>query len=300
LKYIFKSVVCIASGIGIALIVMGQDRLQSIERMEKSALHTKDSGNLILADSIAIICKFRLNTMNDTMLLTQTNIQFFANFPEIINLNDRIFDFFYSNPQAAEKLIPARPGYSRDLVKFIIRKDMIEPFIYKTKNVGYSNPQWRFIYKRIRVAYGRTYADETVKYFKVGFYRKLADWRKFGAAFNEEIENFRLTSGSNLLGGSFGDSWTLNTTAWDVFQNCNDKKLLKKAVKWINLAIYLCADKNVLPQYLDTKANIFYKMGKLIEAIQFENSAIALDHGNKEFQSTITKMHSNVPTWLLK
>ena len=112
-------------------------------------------------------------------------------------------------------------------------------------------------------------------------------------------------------GNWMGDAWGLNSAAWDVFLHCSDRKIISKALAWSELSIKLEEpDPNV--QYLDTKANLLYRLGRVQEAIDWEKKAIEVGIANAkkrgrekgdffdEYTATVDKMKKGEPTWPLK
>lgn len=71
----------------------------------------------------------------------------------------------------------------------------------------------------------------------------------------------------------------LNNYAWNVFQNCSDVKVLKRALKLSKASFNKEAE--IDPNNIDTYANILYKIGRKKDAIEWENKAkiIAIKNG---------------------
>ena len=71
---------------------------------------------------------------------------------------------------------------------------------------------------------------------------------------------------------SYGDNVSqsdLNEYAWTVFQNCSDETCLKNALEWSKRSF----EKEQNPAYMDTYANILYRLGRKDEAIEWEQKA---------------------------
>jgi len=87
----------------------------------------------------------------------------------------------------------------------------------------------------------------------------------------------------------------LNEFAWAVFQNCNDMTCVAEALEWSKRSF--ANEQN--PAYMDTYANILYKMGKKDHAIQWEEKALNLSSAadRKGYQETIDKMKKGEKTW---
>jgi tetratricopeptide (TPR) repeat protein len=87
----------------------------------------------------------------------------------------------------------------------------------------------------------------------------------------------------------------LNNYAWTLFQNCNDMACVAKALEWSKNSF---KDNNE-PAFIDTYANLLYKLGKKDEAITWEQKAMDLAPENDKqiFQETIDKMKKGEKTW---
>jgi thiol-disulfide isomerase/thioredoxin len=88
----------------------------------------------------------------------------------------------------------------------------------------------------------------------------------------------------------------LNSFAWAVFQDCPDMTCVADALEWSKRSF---KDNND-PGYMDTYANILYKLGRKDEAITWEQKAhdLASSDGEKAgYQATIDKMKKGEKTW---
>ena len=265
------------------------------------AINEEQIGNRPLADSMLRLYETNyLDTLCDSMLFSQQNLRFISGFPELIRSGDRVFNLFYESPELADEIIGARKGYAGDVVKYIIQKEEIDVYLYKYNQVITNNPHWGQMFRRITAKYNQQYAELLTQPAEFKFYRKTGNWRKYASLFERKIRQQRPTQESNGLGGGFGDSWTLNTTAWDMFLYCNNRSVLKMAVKWSDLSISLCKTEPDAVQYFDTKANLLYKLGKQALAVQYEQKALALSNKSKEYESNLDKMKARLPTWPVK
>ena len=255
-------------------------------------------GNQALAETVAkMYFSNYLDTLNDSCLFTPANLQFICKFPELIRSKDRIFNFFYTYPELAEEIIGYRRGYSEDLVRYIIQRDEIDAYLYKNDRVLIKRPNWGYMSRSISLKYNQGYANSLIPGSKSNFYRISGNWRKYACLFEQKIKQYPPIKESNRLGGMFGDSWTINHYAWDIFLHCADRKVLKMAVKWSDLSISLCKTELDAVQYLDTKANLLYKLGNFELAVQYEERALALNATSNEYKSNLEKMRSARPTW---
>jgi hypothetical protein len=266
--------------------------------IKRIALNAKESGRRGLADSLALVYKNDyLDTLNEKEFLRKENFEFITQYPELINSRDRFFLFFYDSANSAFKTGNIKNNYAIGLVKYIISKEEADPYLLKSDGASHSKIPWRSIQKNIAHKYGDRYAVEIIMSANYFYYKKISDWKKFANCLDKMIAYYAPTSSSNFLGGTFGDSWTLNSIAWDVFLNCNQKSILRKAVGWASLSISLAEKEPYVYQILDTKANIYYKMGNYHDAILVEEKALTLNADSKALRSTLSKMKEGIPTW---
>ena len=87
----------------------------------------------------------------------------------------------------------------------------------------------------------------------------------------------------------------VNSYSWQVFKSSDDHSLLERIFNWS--AERLKKSNNAF--YLDTYANLLYKLGQTNEAMKYETKAIKLATGKyiDEFKATLLKMQQNEKTW---
>jgi len=102
------------------------------------------------------------------------------------------------------------------------------------------------------------------------------------------------------------NAFTLNNDAWFLFENSTDKKQLEAAFTWSKKAI---EKEPEVGNWLDTYANLLYKLGRKKEAIEWEEKALQLEKENAlknngklnpVFAETLEKMKKGIPTWFLE
>ncbi len=113
------------------------------------------------------------------------------------------------------------------------------------------------------------------------------DWKNFLVSLNNYINNYK---------GFEEDSDKINDYTWEVFKNSGDVHLLNRTLKWGK--VKLSKSKN--HYYLDTYANLQYKLGNKRAAIKYETKAIELSSGKEKqnYQAVLLKMKNNENTWL--
>ena len=129
--------------------------------------------------------------------------------------------------------------------------------------------------------------EEALFEIKLSAFQNKKNWVNYV----NTIEKYKATNGLPIE--------QLNEYAWNIFKNCNDIKILKKALAWSKITFY--NQTKIEPGYIDTYANLLYKIGKKKEAIEWEKKAqkiaIAAGAGNDWGQDVIEKIKKGEKTW---
>jgi thiol-disulfide isomerase/thioredoxin len=102
---------------------------------------------------------------------------------------------------------------------------------------------------------------------------------------------------------NFGDARNglqLNEDAWAIFTKSENNKDLNIALQWSERSLKDSSYINMRYLFLDTYANLLYKLHRNEKAILYESKAIELcpESNKPEFQRTLVKMKSKEKTWL--
>lgn len=263
----------------------------------------------------AIAAKYKIDQLDklaDSEILKKANFSFIISFPSVVHSKDRFFYSFFNLGNVVDSLVQ-RPGLSNAFVNYVITREEITSKLYVDGKPIATKPNWTKIENQIRKKYGHIYAETIITDQKSNFYFQSKDWEKWASIFEAKLKKNPPTQTSKYL-HSWGDVFVLNDMSWNAFLNCDNKKVLKKALKWSELSIKLNNVENDpqgsgLVQYLDTRANLLYKLGRVNEAIEQEQKAIDLDNANAkrdgkkkgsevdEYTANIEKMKIGAPTW---
>lgn len=284
------------------------------DNMAYLALTAKKLNQYKLSNSIAKDYKDNyMSKLNDTSLFAKENFEFLSHYPDLINSNDRYFRLLYNHSDTVDKIMNWN-GFSDYHVKYTIKREEIDEELWATSKANMLEPDWDNINRAISSKFNNHFAEILLPSAQLEFYKRKRNWRKYAGLLETLIKksppaaeenNFaQLVSGLNAIGK---DAWSLNVESWGVFLNCTDTTVLSKALSWINLAIALQPNNNI--QFLDTKANLLYKLGFEKEAIALEKEAIKIDaqmekpkgrekgYFYDEFTKTLSKMEKGEPTW---
>lgn len=187
---------------------------------------------------------------------------------------DPYFAIFTDHPDKVDQLLG--PGSANKFIRNV----------YLTEGAGPNTnrePSWPSIHARI-AAHLPDQADELTTRIKVNYYRRKKDWPHFETAIVAYIKDY---------GAAMSDA-DLNNIAWDVFTGCPDMSCVSEVLDW-SKRLKDSGD----PAFLDTYANILYKLGHKDDAIALEQKALTLadDAEKAGYQTTIDKMQKNEKTW---
>jgi thioredoxin-related protein len=220
----------------------------------------------------------------DTWLATQTHPYTDAGGLRLLDSytsspNDKTFSVFTDHAHEVDSIMGQ--GYAQNRIVNLLLSAYYEPAV---KAAHGREPDWKAMEKTISEKYP-AYAAEVTAKTKVEHYQSLNDWPHFQTAIIAYMQQY----------GAHVTPQSLNDYACTVFQNCRDMTCVADALDWSKRSF----DDKPIPGYMDTYANILYKMGKKDDAITWEQKAADLSAGDEKagYQSTIEKMKKGEKTW---
>jgi hypothetical protein len=194
-----------------------------------------------------------------------------------------------------------KEGYAKKVVDHVILKEKVNPFLSAAE--GKQEPDWSILQNAIAKDYEGDYADRAVLEAKMRWYQFYGNVIKFAAVLNDKMERF----GSDTT--SKGEDFKLNNLAWMMFEKIKDVVELKKIITWM-AGVVRRGEKatdyyiKYWPTYIDTYANLLYKVGETAEALKWQELAVTkarelgLSKGTvKDIAETLEIMKKGEPTW---
>jgi tetratricopeptide (TPR) repeat protein len=178
---------------------------------------------------------------------------------------------------------------AKEHLDFLITKDMI----YDQLNVllkQNQSPDWAELATAISARFGKETADRNIINAQFKWYKLKKDTVNMVKYVVKRIDRY----GIDTVG--FEKANLNNLVYYIIFKKYEDRIILKKAVNWMKKIVALEPKNGV---FIDTYANLLYKLGQKKEAMQWQRKAIALDPGNSELREAWKKMQQNLPTWLV-
>ncbi len=213
-----------------------------------------------------------------TNLYTAGNLEFIKQFTQ--TSKDKGFEIMLKNSDKVDAVLGK--GVANSIVQPII---LSEEVIKNIPRKPGEKPDWDAIAASLKTKYPAQ-ADEVLAKGKIIYYQYFAkDWASFAPAIVSYMKKY----------GASATPDDLNNYAWTVFQNCDDMTCVEEALDWSKRSF----EENQNPMFMDTYANILYKLGKKDEALTWEQKAIDLSaEGDKEsLQENLNKMKNGEKTW---
>lgn len=273
---------------------------------QQKILFVKDvARNRNLADGLAreYIDKI-LNTLSEDEFFTWDNLRFLELFNHLITSKDRVFQLSYSKPQKIDSARKSR-GSANRYVQSVIIKEEIAGRLFKNDKAIFKNPDWGKMHAMIKEKYPKFDVNVMLLNYQIYYYSKIKDCQQWAKYKSGKIKLELSEPVSQQLFFELND-----LGAWEAFLSCSDETVLTKALEWIDLAIKL---NNNNYGFLDTRANILYKLGRVKEAIAQEEKAVEMimafaaqegsdveyliEHAAK-YKEVIATMKKNEPTYI--
>ncbi|WP_285008562.1 glycoside hydrolase family 2 protein [Pedobacter faecalis] len=205
----------------------------------------------------------------------ETNLRFISKF--LNKTTDEGFNLFLHNIKGVNDILGKDEAESKLITA--IERDEINPVIDQT------TIDWSSLLKNMTQKYGEI-GQEVVMQKQVMHSVEKSNWGTF---------NYIASTWLRLYGckRKWISANMLNDLAWDIFNKTADIQSLGVALEMSSIAL---KDAET-PNRIDTYANLLYKLGSKIKAIEWQKRAVEQDGYTAEFKLTLQKMQNNEKTW---
>lgn len=212
-------------------------------------------------------------------LLTKENLEFILQYTTTSTTKG--FEVLQKNTAKADAIVGDYKA-SRLVIAIINNEE-----IFSTINKGYvpTETDWLNYEKKLMAKYP-THTNEAILKAKIVVHKFYKSWSKFLTTIFPYMEKY----------GMKEEDASLNDYAFNVFEHSSNTTHLNSALEWSKRSL----QKEQIAAYLDTYANILYRLGKKVEAIEWQTKAVnaAKDAEEKEmYQDVLNKMKKGEKTW---
>jgi len=242
---------------------------------------------LLLGDSALEhrISEDYLHSLGKANWLTFDNIRFLKGFTH--STRDIGFEYFLKNADTIDQVMKD-PIYAEATIQYILYMEIIAPEIEKSNALN-QVPNWNKLHEMLAKKYGGYYADRTITGVRSDWAGRKGYWPEHSKYLVLYVEKY----GAKLDTGGFAKALYFNNCAWDIFQHSIDTGELKTALLWSQFALLIDPEAG----WMDTHANILYKLKSTGLALKWEQIAATLANGDKAIALNLKKMKSSEPTW---
>jgi thioredoxin-related protein len=256
-----------------------------IKRIDKKDLVKEETlrflEQFINVPSVKEIADSIINSFKGNEFYTKDNIKFMSFFTQ--KSSDKGFEIFLKYSDKVDSAYNERYFSAKGFVANIMVAEEIQPMLDKAEK-SKSEPEWKKLREKIRKKYGEYFATRCIMEGKSNWYHMQKNYEAYRKNLIQYVDKFY----SDL------DDWYLNDFAWSFFVKSNNVSELKEALSWSEKAVEMYPTAN----WMDTYANLLYKLGNRSQAILWEQVAIKLEPTrNQQFILNLEKMQRNEPTW---
>jgi len=254
------------------------------KKYQEGNRETKFLKNLAYAASDVYEMKFAAEVA-DAYLETQKDywsketLEFIVRFSQ--ESSSKGFQFLIKNYEKADHILGDYKA-SKTIVGIITQEEVFK----KIKRGSFpSEEEWKKMEENINEKYPE-FASESILKAKTSVYKAAKEWENYFSASMQYIEKYEAKISAN----------DLNSFAWTFFEQNENAEQLNIALRWSKKSF---EDKEN-PAFMDTYANLLYKLGRVDEAVAMETKAMGLltnDEDKTAYQETIEKMKKGEKTW---
>lgn len=207
-------------------------------------------------------------------LYTKANLEFLSKYTK--DSKSKGFQLILKDPKKVDAVLGK--GKASEILGNVILKENIYPGLRKaTANLDSMITAAQAKYPTVDIS-------KSTDLLKVQFYQNTKKWDKFQPAVLAYMKKY----------GTEVNAEMLNNFAWAVFENCKDPDCVASALAWSKRSVDETKEKE--PMFLDTYANLLYKLGKKDEAIAMQQKAVDLVPADKkgDYQATLDKMKKGI------
>ena len=235
---------------------------QNLKQLAFAAELAKDEENAAkFADAYMLVQK---------NLYTKDNMQFVSRFAK--TSESKAFQLILNNIEKVDSILGK--GRSNEILSNVIVMERINP-AFSNRSVDIDS-----LVAATQAKYPTVNLSKSADMVKILFFQVGKKWDRFQPALMSYMDKYESEMIPNAL----------NYFARIVFENCSEPNCIQAAMAWSKSSVEKTQSKE--PAYLDTYANLLYKIGNKAEAIAMQQKAVDLVVGEtkESYQHTLDKM----------
>lgn len=248
-------------------------------------------------DSLAFAAakQYKLKVIDKTRpekIVTPQLHVFMIYFGDLFTVNDQMSEYIYAYPQSADRRFKGK--YSRQFIEYLATRTYIDPLMFPNGKYIDEVPDWKLMEKSIRLKYDEDLAYKLTLGTKISYYSRKKDWQNTIRYMIDRTDYLGLDT------SAFG-ALNINNMVYNViFKYSTNISQLRRGIEYMRVLLAKEKDNYI---WIDTYANMLYKVGMRQQAISEQERAVALAMRRndtdvvKELNLALDKMQKNTPTW---
>jgi thioredoxin-related protein len=299
--------------------VLVNEYKQGIKHYDRMPYMIRTAGSLNDNDLAREIFKDHLNhtsALSENQRYTKENIELWSSF--VLKLDSKALQFFLKDHRKIDQIMGEK-GWSTGVVNATIQGRIVDSFFKMQKGEtttvtgakipnseimfmrlpirrdgkikpDYVEADWNGLEKMIRKHFSKEYTIRNVLLAKRRWYGQHQNMASLVKTYFYQLDKYPPVD----LTREFA---LINQRAWDTFLYINENKLLRKALEWMEKIILHGTND---AGWLDTYANLLYKLGRTKDAVVWQEKAVKLNPNTKDqsFSNTLEQMKKGKPTYL--
>jgi tetratricopeptide (TPR) repeat protein len=231
-----------------------------------------------------------LNLLPDSAWKNKENVEALGYISSYLHSEDQAFQRIRQESKMIDSVTDNK-GFASAYIQGVIYKEEIEPAVISAEKLGIE-PNWTNLYNRVGTKFNLDYANISVATGKFEWFLYKKDWENYSGAIIDQINAYGWNPKDDSTGLSF------NQAAAEIFLNSNDPNKLSVAAEWMRSVVASLKGTGYMQgEFIDTRANLLYKLGKKEEAIALEEKAAKTYPEGKDITDNLQKMKEGKPTW---
>jgi thioredoxin-related protein len=246
-------------------------------------------GERDLADSISrSYLSNYLYKLPTNEIYTRENLYFIGR--NLRKSDDTGFMIFYRHEDEVDQNVK-EAGYAERIIASILEKEGVNFTLGQDNNRSSGKPNWSLLVNTVSNKFNKKYAEWVLLDAEIRWYGSLEDWENVGKYKLEKLQ-FNFNNGIDTL--FTGKAIANNIIYFDVFLHCDRRKILRKAARMQREFVNRYPR---VPAFMDTYANLLYKLGKKNDALYWQSKAAALRPNDATIKHNFERMQLGKPTW---
>lgn len=202
--------------------------------------------------------------------------------------NDPGFGLFLERADKVDMALGSE-GQARAQVEYVIARDEIDAKIWPNGSAISGSPDWESYRRNIIRKYGKGYDERAILGAQVRWYQAQKDEQNFIRYQLQFIERYGMDL-DVVYRRAIWNNFLYNS----VFKHSTDRAQLEKALLFSKRIVDM---EPKTASYIDTYANLLYKLERKIEALEWQEKAYAIAPLDRDISNALELMRAGKKTW---